>query len=441
MGDAVAVFPSALPTHRSNDTEHEYRQDSDFFFLSGFEEPHSVFVLAPAHPVTKSILFLRRRDSERERWDGPRTGVEGAGPRYEVDAAYGIEELDERLPELLATSDKLYYAFADNEAFNHRIVRELKRYHDERARTDRGPIAVADPSSIIHELRVKKSPEDVAALRRAVRISGEGHMAAMRYSRPGMYEYEIEAIVEYTFARLGAQAVAYPSIVAGGPNATILHYNKNREAVPDGSLVLIDAGAEADYFCGDITRTWPISGKFSAEQQAVYEVVLEAQRRAIAMCRPGTRVSRTVELKGTNGKVNGTFHAAAVKAVVEGLLDLGLLSGSFEENIERQLYHRFFMHGTGHWLGMDTHDVGSYRADGDWRPLEPGMVVTVEPGIYIPQDSSVDERFRGIGIRIEDDVLITENGCDVLSADTPKTIAEIEALIAQGRAGATPLIA
>ncbi|MDQ2818757.1 MAG: aminopeptidase P N-terminal domain-containing protein [Candidatus Eremiobacteraeota bacterium] len=441
IGDAVAVFPSAPRSIRSHDTEHEYRQDSDFFFLSGFEEPDSVLVLAPNHATLKSVLFVRPRDAERERWEGQRAGVEGAASRCLVDAAYPIDELEERLPELLSSADTLYYAFGDNDSFNQRMLLELRRYHAERARTDRGPIVVADPSPILHELRVKKSPADVAALRRAVDISRAGHVAAMRHARPGMREYEIEAIIEYTFLRLGAQSVAYPSIVGSGPNATILHYNSNREIVPDGSLVLVDAGAEADYFCGDITRTWPISGRFSAEQRAVYEIVLEAQTRAIEMCRPGTRISRTVAFESQDGLVNDSFHAVAVKTIVEGLLDLGLLEGSLEENIERKTYDKYYMHGTGHWLGMDTHDVGYYRAQGAWRPLEAGMVLTVEPGIYIAQDADVPQGFRGIGVRIEDDVIVTESGCDVLSVGTPKTISEIEDTIARARADDRALIA
>ena len=441
MGDGVAVFPSAPAAVRSNDTDYEYRQDSDLYFLSGFEEPQSVLVLAPNHPQTKSVLFLRPRDREREIWEGRRVGVENAPREFGIDAAYPIDELEERLPQLLDTSDRLYYAFSRNEEFNARIVRHLKHYHVARRQADRGPVVLTDPSAILHELRVRKSPADVERLKRAVAISREGHTAAMRHSRPGMYEYEIEAILEYTFHRMGAQAAAYPSIVAGGANATILHYTSNRQKIADGALVLVDAGAELDYYCGDITRTWPIGGRFSAEQRAIYEIVLEAQRRALELCRPGSRFSRSRDMNGAQQFDPRNVHHAATAAIIEGLLALRLLQGSFEENFTQRKYHQFFMHGTGHWLGMDTHDVGYYRLNGDWRALEPGMVITVEPGVYVAEDAQADERFRGIGVRIEDDVLITNDGCEILSAGTPTGISEVERTIAQGRESQQPLIA
>ncbi len=439
IGDAVAVFPSAPAAIRSNDTDYEYRQDTDFYFLSGFTEPESVLVLAPNHSETRSVLFVRPRDREREVWEGKRAGVEGAVRDFGVDAAYPIAELAERLPSLLDTSDRLYYAFSRNDAFNEKIVQELKRYHRLRRSSDKGPIVVLDPSTILHEMRLRKSSADLAALRRTVKISAQGHVAAMRHARPGMHEYEIEAILEYTFHRLGAQAVAFSSIVASGSNATVLHYETNRDTVGDHDLVLVDAGAELDYYCGDITRTWPISGRFSPEQRVLYEIVLEAQRGAIARCIPGMKFSRTVALNGSNDTVEATAHAAAVKVIVEGLTSLGILKGSFQEIIEAKKYEQFFMHGTGHWLGMDTHDVGFYRMGGDWRALEPGMVLTVEPGIYIPEDADVEDRFKGIGIRIEDDVLVTEGEPEVLSAGAPKSIQELERTIAEGRESNQPL--
>jgi Xaa-Pro aminopeptidase len=414
IGDAVAIFPSAPAAIRTNDSHYPYRQDTDLYYLTGFEEPESVLVLAPRHPTTKSVLFVRPRDKERETWDGYRYGVEGAVRDFGVEAAYPIAELDARLPDLLDTAHTLYYAFERDDAFNTRIVDQLKRYRFSRRRVDAGPTTVIDPSTILHEMRMFKSPADIEGMRRAVAVSREGHIAAMQHARPGMYEYEIQAIVEYVFTSRGAQSAASPSIVAGGANATVLHYTSNRKRIKDSDLVLVDAGAEVDYYCGDITRTWPISGRFTPEQRAVYEIVLAAQLRCIEMCRPGVTF---------NHEVNDT----SVKIITEGLLDLGLLSGSVDENIEGGAYKRFYMHRIGHFLGMDTHDVGCSREGSDWRPLQAGMVVTIEPGIYIPDEDDVDRRFRGIGVRIEDDVLVTERGMINLSAKIPSEADDVEA--------------
>ncbi len=427
MGDAVAVFPSAPHAIRTNDSHYPYRQDTDLYYLTGFEEPESVLVLAPKHATTKSVLFVRPKDKERETWDGYRAGVEGAVRDFAVDAAYPIAELDARLPELLDTAGTLYYAFDRDDAFNHRVVGLVKRYRVSRRRGDAGPLAVLDPSPVLHEMRVIKGAADVEGMRRAVSVSCEGHIAAMRHARPGMHEYEIQAIVEYIFTSRGAQYPAYPSIVASGPNATILHYISNRRRVGDDELVLIDAGAEVDYYCGDITRTWPMSGKFTPEQRAVYEIVLAAQTRCIDLCKPGIIF-------------NDEVNAAATKVITEGLIDLGLVSGSLDEAIEKETYKRFYMHRIGHFLGMDTHDVGSMRAERAWRPLAPGMVVTIEPGIYVPDEDDVDKRFRGIGVRVEDDILITPAGHDNLADGTPKTVEEIERTIAEGRETRSPLL-
>jgi len=428
MGDAVAVFPSAPPAVRSNDTMYLYRQDTDLYYLTGFEEPESVLVLAPKHATTRSVLFVRPRDKERETWDGRRAGIEGAVAEYGVDAAYPISEIDERLPGLIEGTPTLFYAFDRDEAFDRRIVALMSRARTARRRSDVGPVAVVDPSPILHEMRIFKSAADREGMRRAVAVSREGHIAAMMHSRPGMHEYELQAIVEYVFTSRGARDVAYSSIVAGGPNATILHYNTNRMRVADDALVLIDAGAEVEYYCGDITRTWPMSGKFTPHQRAIYEIVLSAQASCIEQCRPGVDF---------NTVVNNT----AVKVLTEGLVDLGLLRGSVDENIESGAYKRYYMHRIGHFLGMDTHDVGCYRVGGAWRELAPGMVVTIEPGIYVPDEPDVDERFRGIGVRIEDNMLITESGSENLSAGTPKTIDEVERTIAEGRASKVPLFA
>jgi Xaa-Pro aminopeptidase len=426
IGDAVAIFPSAPETIRSNDTRYPYRQDTDLYYLTGFEEPQSVLVLAPRHDKIKSALFVLPRDPEKETWDGRRAGVEGATSGFGVDAAFPIAELDQRLPEFLDTAPLLYYAFDRDAAFNQRIVEAIRRYRMARRRTDGGPLTVADPSIVLHDMRTIKSAADIEGMRRAVAISREAHIAAMRLSRPGMHEYELQAIVEYVFTSRGARGAAYTSIVGAGVNGTVLHYMTNRARIKDTDLVLIDAGAEVDYYCGDLTRTWPMSGKFSPAQRSVYEIVLAAQLRCIEMCKPGANF-------------NGDINDAAIRIITEGLVDLRLLRGSVDENIEKSAYRRFYMHRIGHYLGMDTHDVGFYRERGEWRPLAAGMVVTIEPGIYIPDDDDIDGALRGIGVRIEDNVLITPGGSENLSDGTPKSIEEVERTIAEGRESKIPL--
>ncbi len=428
MGDAVAVFFSAPIARRTNDVTYEYRQDSDLYYLTGFEEPESVLVIAPGHATEKSVLFVRPRDRAKETWDGYRCGPERASARFHVDASYPIDELAKRLPAYLETSDTLYYAFGPDEQANAMIAGELKRLSTARRRGDKGGMALKNPAPILHEMRTIKSPFDIEGMERAVRISGEGHVAAMRYSRLGMHEYEIEAIIEFVFLSRGAQYPAYSSIVAGGANATVLHYTSNRDRVADDALVLVDAGAEMDYYCGDITRTWPMSGRFSPEQRAIYDIVLAANEKAIAMCRPGVRYNTDV-------------HDEAVKILVAGMIELGILKGSLDENLTNEHYKQFYMHRTGHYLGLDTHDVGFYKINGLWRELAPGMVVTIEPGLYFAPDAEVDARFRGIGVRIEDDILITKDGCKNLSDDVAKSVNEIERVIAEGRATREPLFA
>lgn len=426
IGDAVAVLPSAPETIRTNDSHYVFRQDTDLHYLTGFDEPQSVLVLAPGHATTKSVLFVRPRDPERETWEGKRAGVEGAVRDFGVDAAYPIDELDAKLPELLDTAPALYFAFDRDDAFNRRIVEALKSYRASRRRSDAGPLTLIDPSTVLHEMRVFKSAVDVEGMRRANAITREAHIAAMACSRPGMHEYEIQAIVEYVFTSRGAQAAAYPSIVASGPNATILHYISNRRRVGDNDLVLIDAGAEVDFYCADITRTWPMSGKFSPEQRAVYDIVLAAQARCIELCKPGVAFNTVV-------------NDAATRVIAEGLIDLGLIKGPLDEAIETGTYKRFYMHRIGHFLGMDTHDVGSMRESHDWRLLKPGMVLTIEPGLYVPDETDVDARFRGIGVRIEDNLLITPGGHDNLTDGTPKSIEDVERTVAEGREARTPL--
>jgi Xaa-Pro aminopeptidase len=427
IGDAVAVFPAAPQAVRSFDSHYPYRPDSDLYYLTGFEEPECVLVLAPSHPETKTVMFVLPKDRDKEIWTGRRLGVERAPKQLGVDAAYSIDELDQRLPKLLDSADRLYYSVGNNERFNRRIVDHVRVAKFARQRSDKAATSVLDPSPILHEMRTKKSPAEIATLRRAVEISAAGHLAAMRSARPGMHEYEIAAIIEYVYNSRGAVR-AYPSIVASGDNANILHYMANRDRIADDALVLIDAGAEVDCYSGDITRTWPMSGRFSSEQRAVYEIVLEAQRRAIELCKPGVKF---------NTEVNDTAQAV----MLDGLRDLGLLKGSNEEILERGAHKPFLPHRIGHFIGLDTHDVGFYRASGDWRPLEPGMVVTIEPGMYIGADLDVDPRFKGIGVRIEDDVLITESGPQILGDGLPKLVADVERTIAQGRESKEPQFA
>ncbi len=427
IGDAVAVFPSAPPAVRSNDSEYPYRQDADFYYLTGFTEPHSVLVIAPSHPDTKTVIFVQPRDRDREIWTGRRLGVEAAAAALGVDAAYPIAELDERLPKLLDTADHLYYGFNGGEDFQRRIRDHVLRARVARRRVDRGASNLLDPSDILHEMRAIKSPADVVGMRRAVEVSAAGHLAAMQHARPGMHEYEIQAIVEYAFISRGAQ-LAYPSIVAGGANAVCLHYTANRDRVPDKALVLIDAGAEVDYFCGDITRTFPISGTFTPEQRAVYDIVLAAQRAAIAACKPGAKFATDVD-------------GASQRVLVDGLLELGLVKGTHDAVVDSGAHKPFLPHRAGHFLGIDVHDVGRTRANGDWRPMKAGMVVTVEPGLYVPEDVGADKRFAGICVRIEDDVLITERDHEILGDGLPKDAAEIERTIAAGRESKVPLFA
>ncbi len=428
MGQAVAIFPSAPEVVRTNDCDYSYRQNTDLYYLTGFEEPESILVLAPAHTEARSSLFVRTHDKEKETWNGRRAGVEGAKTLTGVDETYPISEFYERLDGFLETADRLFYSFGTDRELDERIVKRLHEYRMSRQRSGRGPVSVVDPGSILHEMRLFKSPADVAGMRRAVTITGDGHVAAMRHARPGMHEYEVEAIVEYVFASEGAQSPAFPTIVTSGKNLSIIHYTANRDPIPSGSLVLVDAGAEVDYYCGDVTRTWPISGKFTTEQREVYEIVLAANLRALEVCRAGK-------------KFNTEVNDAGIRVLVEGLIRLGVLKGSVAEHLEKQTHKRFTQHRIGHWLGLDTHDVGSYRVDGDWRPLEPGMVMTIEPGIYLPDEPDVPERLRNISVRVEDDVLITAGGPDVLSAAVPKSAHSIEQLMAEGRATGQALIA
>jgi Xaa-Pro aminopeptidase len=412
--NSVAVFASAHEIKRNHDTDFEFRQDTDFYYLTRLNEPDCVAVLAPSHPEHKYVLFVRPRIREEEIWTGIRTGVEGAISEHGADAAYEIGKISEVLPKYLQNVEKLYYRFGNNEHFDHKIISTVKYIREKVRGGVYSPTVIIDSGVILHEMRLRKSEDDLNSLRRAVAISGEGHVAAMKHCKPGMYEYELEAIVEYVFRKSGATGVGYPSIVGSGFNTTILHYNTNNDRIKDGDMVLIDAGAEYNLFSGDITRTFPANGKFTRPQQAIYEAVLNANKEVIKMVKPGESFMK--------------LHEKAVEVVSEELLKLGLVTGAPQEVVEKESYKKFFMHRTGHWLGMDVHDVGRYKVQNDWRKLEPGMVFTVEPGIYIAAGTEgVPEEYFNIGVRIEDDVLVTEDGFEVLTAKTPKEVKDVEA--------------
>jgi Xaa-Pro aminopeptidase len=407
---AVAVLPSAPVFVRNNDVEHEYRQDSDFFYLTGFDEPESVVVLDASE--RKTTYFVRPRDRDREVWDGPRAGVDGARADYGADEAFVIGDLADKLPDLLQNRRRLHYRIGHDRRFDDRLLTAIDRVRT-RARTGVfAPTEIVDPGTILHEMRLRKSTAEVETMRAAARITREAHERAMARARPGMREYEVEALLIDTFRRHGSERPAYGSIVGSGPNACVLHYRRNDRRIEQGDLLLIDAGCEYGYYASDVTRTFPVGREFSFEQQAIYELVLEAQLQAIA----ASRVATTLD----------AIHARSVEVVTRGLVRLGLLSGEPEQLIESGQYKRFFMHRTSHWLGMDVHDVGAYFVEGKPRALEPGMVLTVEPGIYIaPDDATVPVPWRGIGVRIEDDVLVTLADPEVLTSGIPKTVDEV----------------
>jgi Xaa-Pro aminopeptidase len=365
--DAVAVLPAAPVYPRNNDVDHDYRQDSDLYYLTGFAEPESVLVLSARG--RKTTLFVRTRDPEREIWDGPRAGVEGAKATFGADEAFPIKDLDEGLPKLFENVSRVYYRLGRNRTFDDTLLRAIDKT---RGRFRAGvfwPTEVIDPAEVVHEMRMFKATSDLDAMKNAVAITGEAHMRAMRTAKPGMHEYEVEALLLETFRRRGSERPAYGSIVGSGSNATVLHYRANNRKIGDHDLLLIDAGCEYDYFASDVTRTFPVSGKFTKEQQAIYELVLEAQDAGIAASRPRATLEEV--------------HNQSVRILTAGLVRLGLLSGSVDEIIEKEGYKPFYMHRTSHWLGMDVHDVGAYFVGGKPRQLEPGMVLTVEPGIYI----------------------------------------------------------
>ncbi|MEW6446293.1 MAG: Xaa-Pro aminopeptidase [Pseudomonadota bacterium] len=411
--DAVAILPAAVERVRNRDTHYPFRQDSDFRYLTGFDEPDAVLVLAPGHAEGSSILFVRPRDPAREQWDGRRAGVKGALKDYGVDQAFVLEELDARLPELLAGRDQLYAPLGDGR-FAERLFDWLNAVRRQQRAGVKAPCGWQDIGPLVHEMRLFKDEDELSVLREACHISAKAHQRVMRACSPGLHEYALEAELLHVFRQHGGEP-SFPPIVAGGANACILHYTENRDLLNKGELVLVDAGCEWGGYCGDITRTLPVGGRFSPAARDLYEVVLAAQQAAIEAVRPGA---------GWN-----TPHETAVRVLTEGLVGLKLLKGKIDKLIEKGAHTRFYMHRTGHWLGMDVHDVGAYKVDGQWRPLEPGMVLTVEPGLYIDDGRDVPKAFRNIGIRIEDDVLVTREGCEVLTAEAPKSIEALEEIV------------
>ncbi len=414
--NSIAVLASGREKTRSRDTEFHFRQDSDFFYLSGFPEPEAVLVLVPGREHGEYVLFCRERNPDKEIWDGYRAGPEGACEKYGADDAFPIDDIDEILPGLIEGRERVYYAMGKDSDFDLQVMDWVNRI---RAKVRSGatpPGEFLDLDHFLHDMRLFKSAAEVRVMRRAAEISAAAHVRAMRACRPGLHEYELEAEILYDFTRMGARFPAYNTIVGGGNNGCILHYIENSDKLKDGELVLIDAGCEYQGYAADITRTFPVNGTFSEAQAALYNLVLEAQEAAMAELRPGNHWNAP--------------HDVSVKVITEGLLRLGLLQGSLEDLIDQGAYRNFYMHRIGHWLGMDVHDVGDYKVGGEWRILEPGMVMTVEPGIYVaPDNMDVARKWRGIGIRIEDDVVITKDGCDVLTKDAPKTVAEIEQLM------------
>jgi Xaa-Pro aminopeptidase len=416
--DAVAILIGARMVTRSADTQFPFRQDSDFWYLTGFDHPNAIAVLR-TDGGAEYTLFVEPRDPEAETWTGYRPGVEGAKRDHDADEAWPNAELLAQLPDLLGRARRVYHVLGRDPAIDVKIV-EICEGMRLRSRLGRvPPEAIVDPRSVLHEMRLRKEPAELDVMRRAAAISAEGHREAARRAQPGAFEYELEAALEHAFRRRGARGPAYTTIVGSGANATVLHYVRNDQKLREGELVLVDAGCELGGYASDVTRTYPIGGRFGAAGRALYEVVLAAQAAALERCRPGATLPEV--------------HDAAVRRLVEGLVELGLLAGAVEELVAKEAHRRFYMHQTSHWLGLDVHDVGAYRREGTPRPLEPGMVFTVEPGLYVaPSLADVDARFRGIGVRIEDDVAITADGCEVLTAAIPKTPEDLEALVAEG---------
>jgi len=414
---SIAILPTAAVKQRNNDVHYSYRPDSDFYYLTGFPEPEAVAVLIPGRKQGEYILFCRERDADKERWDGPIAGQEGAVEEHDADDSFPISDLDDILPRMLEQCERVFYAMGCNPELDQRMSNWVNQLRSKARSGVHPPQEFIALDHYLHDMRLYKSRSEIALMRKAAKISAAGHKRIMRDCRPGMMEYQVEADFVHECTRRGARQQAYSPIVGGGNNATVLHYVDNDARLRDGDLVLVDAGCELEMYASDITRTFPVNGRFSPPQAQLYQLVLDAQLAAIRQVKPGNPYNAP--------------HKAAVRTLTRGLVKLGLLKGNVNTLIRNEKYKKFFMHGTGHWLGMDVHDVGDYKIDGHWRQLEPGMVLTIEPGLYIPEGSrGVARKWQGMGIRIEDDILVTRDGHKILSADAPKTIEEIEAIMA-----------
>lgn len=418
--NSIAILPAAPVQPRNRDVDFPYRQDSDFFYLSGFAEPEAVMVLLPGREHGEYVMFCRERDKEMEIWHGYRSGPEGVCADYDADDAFPISDIDDILPGLLEGRDRVFYAMGANTEFDRKIMDWVNVIKSKVRSGAHPPGEFVALDHLLHDMRLYKSAAELKLMRKVGEISAQAHCRAMQKCRPGIFEYQLEAEYIHEFMRHGCRSPAYPSIVGGGVNACVLHYVENDQKLKDGDLVLVDAGGELEHYASDITRTYPVNGKFTKPQQAIYEIVLAAQLAAIEKTQAGNHWNEP--------------HEAALEVLSQGLLDLGLLQGDLKEVIEQESYKSFYMHRTGHWIGMDVHDVGDYKVGDQWRVLEPGMVTTVEPGLYLaPDNESIPAEYRGIGIRIEDDVAVTKEGQEILTADVPKAVAEIEALMAEAK--------
>lgn len=422
MQQGVAVIPTAPERIRNRDSHYPFRFDSYFHYLTGFPEPEAVLVVV-AGRSPRSLLFCRTKDAEREIWDGFRHGPEAARERFGVDETHPIAKLDEIAPTLFENQPSIFCAFGADPAWDARIAGWLNQVRERTRAGISAPTGIHDVRSLLDEMRLRKGAEEIALMRRAADIAGAAHVRAMRHVRPGMRENEVEAELLHEFRRQGAQSPSYTPIVAAGANACVLHYVQNDAPMHDGDLLLIDAGCEVEGYASDITRTFPVNGRFSPAQREVYDLVLAAQHAALDAVRPGAAWDEP--------------HEAAVRVLAQGFIDLGLVRGDLDRVLEAGDYKRFYMHRTGHWLGLDVHDAGDYKRSGVWRALEPGMALTVEPGCYIRPADDVPERFWNIGVRIEDDVVVTEAGCEILTGGAPKRAEEIEALMADARTSAS----
>jgi Xaa-Pro aminopeptidase len=412
---SIAIIPTAPVRIRNRDVEHPFRPDSDFYYLSGFPEPEAVAALIPDREQGSYVLFCRESDPEMEQWNGARAGLEGACSRYGADDAFPIGDIDDILPGLMEGRDTVYYGMGYYPDFDQRMLKWVSRLRARSRNSAGSPAEFVALDHMLHDMRLFKSAEELRTMQQAMDISVRAHHRAMEVCQPGMHEYQIEAELLHEFNLAGSRSTAYPSIVAGGQNACVMHYVDNVAPLRDGDLLLIDAGCEMECYASDITRTFPVNGEFSKPQRELYELVLEAQLAAVAAVKPGNHWNSP--------------HEAAVRVITEGLVALGLLKGKPAKLIEKEAYRKFYMHRTGHWLGMDVHDVGDYKIGGEWRVLEPGMVMTVEPGLYVPDVRSVPKPYRNIGIRIEDNVLVTRTGHEVMTAAAAKSVSDVESRV------------